>query len=136
MILAAPVFLLDTNAWLRFFNRPEELSAASRKVLGEQIVVALAAISLWEVSMLVAKGKIILPVPIQKWMELSLPDGRVEVLPITPEIAVDSCHLPSDFHGDPADRLIVATARAHELTVATSDEKILRYPHVKTFSTR
>jgi PIN domain nuclease of toxin-antitoxin system len=65
-------------------------------------------------------------------MPLALKGQRIEVIELTPEIVVDAANLPGSFHPDPADRLIVATARAHGATLLTTDAKILAYPHVQT----
>jgi PIN domain nuclease of toxin-antitoxin system len=68
---------------------------------------------------------------------LRLRNGRsFRLLPITPEIALRAYEWPEDFHGDPADRLIAATASVHRLTLVTSDEKLLERTDLKTLSTR
>jgi PIN domain nuclease of toxin-antitoxin system len=81
-------------------------------------------------------GDLILDAPLERWFEIALPAQRTRVLPITPQIAIESARLPPPFHKDPADRLIVATARIHDLTVITSDDKILDYPHVTSLASR
>jgi len=77
--------------------------------------------------MLVQKGRIKLEIPLLAWVQKALALPGVELKPLTPEIAVESSQLPDGFHGDPADRLIVATARVHQLTLLTHDQKILGY---------
>jgi PIN domain nuclease of toxin-antitoxin system len=72
----------------------------------------------------------VLPCPIDEWFEQALSYPGVQVLDITPEIAIESTQLPGEFHRDPADQLIVATARIYDCVVVTSDEKIVQYPHV------
>ena len=120
----------------RATHRPDQLSVASRQVLAAEQSYALASISLWEVSMLFAKGRLTTSVSLEKWFASSLPKNLAITLEITPAIAIDANHLPGQFHGDPADRLIVATARQYGLTLTTSDQEILDYPHVKSLSTR
>ena len=129
-------FILDTNAWIRFFHRPDELSRTSRRKLGGERQVALATISLLEVAQLESRGRLRFSVSLERWMQESLPSQRVRLLSITPEIALEAYRLAPDFHGDPADRLIVASARVHGLTLVTSDQKILSYPDLSTLSTR
>ena len=63
--------------------------------------------------------------------EATREDG-IRVLPLTPEITMESAQLPGDFHRDPADQIIVATARHHGAALVTSDQRILDYPHVET----
>ena len=93
--------------------------------------LGICTISLIEIARLVSVGRIILPVPIQEWFEISLAQEGVMLIPITPEIAIDAQSLPGSFHKDPADRIIVATARISDCSVVTVDKKILNYPYVK-----
>ena len=67
-------------------------------------------------------------------MESALARSGITVLPLTPDIAVESVQLPGEFHRDPADRILVATARIHACPLVTADEKILAYPHVRAVS--
>lgn len=78
------------------------------------------------------KAIAILSAPLEEWVSKALFDG-LKLLPNTPEIACDAYRIP-DFHGDPADRIIAATA--HQLTLVTCDRKLIASPHVKTLSTR
>jgi PIN domain nuclease of toxin-antitoxin system len=74
---------------------------------------------------------IILPCSIQKWFNIALAQEGVLLLSITPKIAIDSYSLPGNFHKDPADRIIVSTARIYDVPLVSVDEKILAYSHVK-----
>ncbi len=74
--------------------------------------------------------------PLARWLAIALRPAFVQVISIGAEIAREANELPGDFHGDPADRLIVATARLRNLTLVTSDERLLRYTHVPTLDTR
>lgn len=123
--------LLDTHAWLWLmtgatdrFSQPTldliEATAQSNAVL-------VPAIAVWEVAMLDAKGRITLDSPCDIWVERALSAPGVQLIPLSPRIAVDSTRLPGNFHGDPADRMIVATARATQATLLTFDAKILDY---------
>lgn len=82
--------------------------------------------------MLVDKGRLHLNVEPLEWMLAELDYPGVELLPMTPEIAVRAYRLPEDFHPDPADRLIVATAMENGCALATSDRRILEHASVAT----
>jgi len=129
-------YLLDTCAWLDAFNAPQMLRADVLDLVSQQSMFHLADITLLEVARKVEVGDLILATPIERWFEMALPPQRSFVLPITTQIAIESSLLPAPFHKDPADRLIVATARIHGLTVITSDLKILGYPHVASLPSR
>jgi len=81
----------------------------------------------WELGMLEAKGRLQLMVPCEQWMREALATPGLTVAPLTPEIALASSRLPEPFHGDPADRMIVATARSLGARIPTLDRKILEY---------
>ena len=91
----------------------------------------LPAISLWEAQMLHAKRRFELPLPFAEWLARAVDDRMVSVLPLSVEVVLALDALPASFHGDPADRLIVATARAHALPLATHDTAIRRSRAVK-----
>jgi len=86
--------------------------------------VFLPAISLWEAQMLHSKKRIELPLAFADWLRRASAPGVVKVLPLDAEIVIALERLPRSFRGDPADRLIAATARAHRLPLATRDEHI------------
>lgn len=129
--------LLDTHVWLWLLNGNAAITPKHRKIINDAAQtndVFIAAISLWEVSMLAAKERIIIEKPVLAWMEEGLALPGIAAKPLTPEIAADSCQLPGDFHGDPADRLIIATARIHSLNLLTHDQKIINYARKKYIS--
>ena len=123
--------LLDTHVFIWLMNGDNSLSAKARvlieRVVEEEGSIALSAISLWEISMLYAKKRIVLNQPCLNWMTHSLQAPGIHLSELTPEIADDSCALANNFHGDPADRIIVATARILDIPLMTRDEKILAY---------
>jgi PIN domain nuclease of toxin-antitoxin system len=100
-------------------------------ILPDQI--AISAISCWEVAMLSSLGKISFQVSLREWMGAALSTTGITLLPLTPDIAIESAHLPGVIHRDPADRILIATARVHACPLITADEKILAYQHVKSF---
>jgi PIN domain nuclease of toxin-antitoxin system len=85
----------------------------------------LSAISLWEAAILVDSGRIECRPTFDAWMMRATDPATIHLLPISPEIAMEVARLPSSFRRDPADRLIVATARVHHLAVVTADRAIL-----------
>ena len=94
-------------------------------------------ISIWEVGMLEKRGRVALPLNINKWVEEALGKPGVSLAELTPEILLESVHLPGELHGDPADRMIVATARVLGATILTKDRQLIEYSqarHVKVLS--
>lgn len=87
----------------------------------------LSAISIWEISLLASRGKIELGKPTPAWIAEARTKSRIVIEPLSPEIAVESCYLPADFRSDPADEIIVATARITGATLLTRDRRILDY---------
>jgi PIN domain nuclease of toxin-antitoxin system len=100
----------------------------------ETDIIGVSAISCWEIAKLVENRRLELPVSLEKWFEQALSYPGVRILELTPEISIESTRLPGDFHRDPADQIIVATARVHNCPLVTSDERILDYPNVKTIT--
>ena len=97
----------------------------------------MAAISLWEVAMLEVRQRLVLTKPALQWVQDALAAPGLSLAPLSPEIAVDACRLPADPGGDPADRMIVATARQSGATIVTRDRRILEYGrqgHVATLA--
>ncbi|MGD9054021.1 MAG: type II toxin-antitoxin system VapC family toxin [Desulfobacterales bacterium] len=126
------MILLDTHAWWWSLTEPENLSKTAIKTIrqtkSDQRMIA--SISIWEFAMMAAKKRIRLKISVAKWLSRALKETGLGVIEISPEIAIDACNLPGNFHKDPADRLIVATARVNNLRLVTKDEKMLAYPHV------
>lgn len=87
----------------------------------------ISAITPWEIALLARKGRLPLGREAGAWLDEALSLPGISLAPITPAIAVDSVGLPGDFHADPADRLIIATARHAEATLFTVDRAILDY---------
>lgn len=92
------------------------------------------AISCWEVAKRIEYGKMQLSRPVAQWLSLALRFPGVHLLPLTPQVAVESTQLPGTFHRDPADQMIVATARVYACPLVTSDRRILDYPHMQTIA--
>ena len=128
------MIVLDTQAWVWWTMDHARLSEAQRREIAshEEDRIGVSAISCWEVAKLCEYGRLELPVGLSEWFREALRYPGVSVLELTPEIAVESTRLPGRFHSDPADQIIVATARVHGCPLVTSDDKIAGYPHVGT----
>ena len=122
--------ILDTHAFIWLMQGVRELSSQNiRKIedYAHQAALYISAISLWEVAMLEKKKRIILHQPCLQWLTQSLEVPGLKLENISPLIAAESANLPGEFHGDPVDRLIVATARSLQAHLITRDSKILHY---------
>lgn len=126
------MIVLDTAAWIWLASDPARLSARARRAIDGVEVALVSAISVWEVAMLVAKRRIQLDRSVEQWIDLALTLPGVEFASLDPAIAIRSTRLPGDLPGDPADRIIVATALEAGSPVVTPDERIRAYPHVQS----
>ena len=127
------MIVLDTHIWVWWIHGDTQLSQAYQTELQEKESdgLGVSIISCWEVAKLVEHGRLVLPIPVEEWLNQALCYPGVELLDLTPRIVVESTQLPAPFHRDPADQLIVATARVHNCRLMTVDDKILNYPHVQ-----
>lgn len=123
--------LLDTHVWIWLMNGEETLksSPACRSIEEASQVAGLrvSVISVWEVGVLESSGRISFPLSGEEWVRRALAAPGVSLAPLTPEIAFASSRLPRRFHGDPADRILVATARQSGAVLVTRDREILEY---------
>jgi PIN domain nuclease of toxin-antitoxin system len=130
------MLLIDTHVLVWWAGDVDELSAKARRhieqTLNEEGEVLISSISAWEVAMLVQKGRLVLSMEVERWLEEVAAIEGVRFLPVDNEVAVKSTMLPGEFHQDPADRMIVATARKLAVPLVTADKKIIQYEHVKT----
>jgi PIN domain nuclease of toxin-antitoxin system len=126
------VIVLDTATWIWRASDSKRLSVRARRAIDEAERLLVSAISVWEVAMLVAKRRIQLDRPVEQWVDIALALPGIQLVALDPSIAVRSTRLPGDFHPDPADRMIVATALENAATIITPDERIRSYPHVQS----
>lgn len=130
------MIVLDTHAllWWASGDRervtPAALNAIETELIEGQIMIS--SISSWELAMLVRKGRVALSMDVEEWLSVVSRIEAIRFVPVDNEIAVKSTELPGEFHKDPADRIIVATARKFAAPVVSADEKIHSYPHVRT----
>jgi PIN domain nuclease of toxin-antitoxin system len=128
------LIVLDTHALVYDALTPARLSPRARKAIGLAFTdrgLACSDISLWEIAMLIARKRLNPVIDARQFLDDMIAARHVRVLPITAEIAVLS---QSDIfsHGDPADRLIAATARLHRAPLITSDAKLRKLKEVST----
>ena len=128
------MILLDTHTWIWWAHGSGRLADSHLKVIeeNESGIVGVSAISCWEIAKLVEYGRITLPMPLENWFGEALSYPGTKLIELTPEIDIEATRLPGNFHGDPSDQIIVASARILDCVLVTSDRKIMKYPHVKT----
>lgn len=128
-------YVLDTHVWIWMHTDPKKLSPAVVEVLekpNRYDALVLPAISIWELCKLAEKGRLILSCEVDTWIQMALRYPGLRVAELSPEIAYESTRLPPSFHEDPADQMIVATARAENAVLITKDRRLRDYPHVRT----
>lgn len=128
------MIIIDTHIWIWWTHDINRLNNVQLEALkaNETNIIGVSAISCWEIAKLLEYGKIELSCPIEEWFQKALGYPGVKLIPLTPEIVIESTRLPDSFHKDPADQIIVATARVFDCPLVTSDHKILTYKHVRT----
>ncbi|MCD8490339.1 MAG: type II toxin-antitoxin system VapC family toxin [Desertifilum sp.] len=127
------MIVLDTHIWVWWVQGDSRLTPQHQQWLDEYQTQGLGVsiYSCWEVAKLVEKGRLMLPAPIAQWFEAAIAYPGVRILDLTLPIAIQSTQLVG-FHNDPADQIIVATAKVHNCPLLTADQKILGYPDVQT----
>ncbi len=127
--------LLDTHILLWWLGEDPRLSQEQRHVLDQADATNplwVADITLWEIATLFSLGRIKLHLPLREWLEQATAPPLVQRVPITPAVAAEVAALPDSFHRDPADRIIVATARILGATLVTRDRRIVEAGLVPT----
>ena len=123
--------LLDTHVWLWAVEGIEgKLSPrclAELRRANDGGLVWVSAISIWEIATLESLGRIALSRSFDEWVRQELASPGMNLADVTSEIAIDSASLPERLHGDPADRILVATARHLNATLVTADQAIFAY---------
>jgi PIN domain nuclease of toxin-antitoxin system len=127
--------LLDTHAWLWWVIDDRRLSRRAKTTIDaaqRDDDVWLSLISIWEIAKKVEKGHLTFDRPLTDWLDAATAMPGLQLAEITRPILVDSCGLPPPFVGDPADQIIVATARHHGAVVVTKDRRIRQYTHARS----
>ena len=129
-------YLLDTHTWIWWYMNPDKLS---QKVIDlirdtdnyERILIS--AISVWEFCKLVEKKRLIIHGSAKDWLAQAFDLPKLSLAPLTPVIAYESTVLPPPIHNDPADQIIIATAKVEDAVIITKDELLQKYQHVTCF---
>ena len=129
--------LLDTHVLIWSQEAPANLGRKMRRLLVDPAnELLVSAASTLEISRLVAMGHVLTKVELDIWLQRAVASLQAHSVVIDHRVAVEAYELPGAFRKDPADRLLVATARIEGATLATADDLILRYPHVQTADAR
>ena len=126
--------LLDTHAWVWWAAEDRRLSRRARTAIAaaqREQDLWLSLISVWEVAQKVEKQQLVLDRPLDQWLDLATTMPGLHLAELTRPVLVECCQLPS-FPGDPADQIIVATARHDHAILVTKDRRIRGYEHVSS----
>lgn len=110
------MIIIDTHIWVWWIHNDDRLTEKIREYIkaNEEEGLGVSLFSCWEVAKLVELNRLTLHCPIDEWMDTAFTYPGIQVLELTPKIAIESTQLPGEFHRDPADQIIVATARIHD----------------------
>jgi PIN domain nuclease of toxin-antitoxin system len=126
-------YILDTHTWIWWHVNPPRLSQKVKEIIQNTEnynEMLLSAISPWEFCKLLEKKKIGIACDPEEWINIALNMPKLRLVPLSPVVTYRSTVLPQPFHNDPADQIIVATAREENATILTKDEKIMAYDNV------
>ncbi len=125
---------MDTNIWIWMVESHQSIPRNILSILlePENYPFYISAISVWEVAKKASLDKLTLSIPVRDWLVQATRKPFIEIIPLSVDIALESTILPGVFHKDPADQIIVASARQSNMTLLTTDRLILAYQHVKT----
>jgi PIN domain nuclease of toxin-antitoxin system len=121
------MIVLDTHVLVWALDDDGRLGPQARTLIDEGDPILLSAISIWEIAMLARKSRLTVKQGLDEWVKQALALPGLLLAPLDPTIAIDSVMLPGAFHNDPADRIIIATARFHGAPLLTVDRAILDY---------
>ena len=124
------MIILDTHVLIWTVDDDPRLGTGGRAAVAESMDaggVGISAITPWEIALLAEKGRLRLGRDVGSWLDSVVSLPGIRLMPILPAVAIDSVRLPGVFHADPADRLIIATARHHGVPLLTADRAILEY---------
>ncbi len=127
------MILLDTHVWIPWSAGDDErLSVKALAAINKAERLGISAISCWETAMLVSKNRLKLSLDVHEWIQKALGRPKLLLFDLDVETLVLSTRLPGQFHGDPADRMIAATALLHNIPLITKDRLIQEWGQVKT----
>jgi len=126
---------LDTHVLVWWIGLPNKLSTRAKRLIekaSDKKEILVSSISVWEIYLLVKKGRLKLAMDTDTWIEKIETLDSIRFVPVDNRIAAKSVMLPDPLHPDPADRLVIATALVEGAVLITADKRILNYPHVQT----
>lgn len=121
------MILLDTHAWIWWLAEPESLSGPAREAIDAALAeggMSVSSISVWELALLVRKGRLRLTMDVQRWVEAAEALPHLTFIPVDNAVARRSVALGPALHPDPADRIILATAVLHGMSLVSKDERL------------
>lgn len=125
------MIIIDTHIWIWWVQGDSRLTQQHQAYIEAADGLGISLYSCWEVAKLVEYGRLVLPFYLEEWFKIALAYPGIRLLELTLPRVIESTRL-SGFHKDPADQLIVATARILDVPLLTADRKILNYSSVKT----
>jgi PIN domain nuclease of toxin-antitoxin system len=126
------VIILDTHTWIWWETDPARLGRRGHAAIKRADRRGVAAISCWEIAMLVGQRRIRLDRGPVEWMEQSLDQSGIDLLPLAPAVAVRAEQIGGGIGADPGDRLIAATALVYEAMLVTMDENMRAFESLRT----
>ncbi|MFM7292068.1 MAG: type II toxin-antitoxin system VapC family toxin [Planctomycetia bacterium] len=130
-------FLLDTHVWIWTQEQPDAIGKKARAILettSEELCIS--AVSSLEIARLVSGGLLELKGSLDRWVRSAVDSMEARSIDVDHRVAIEAYKLPGRFRKDPADRMLVATARINDLTLVTADERILAYREVRSLDAR
>jgi PIN domain nuclease of toxin-antitoxin system len=121
------MIIIDTHVLVWTLDDDARLGPRARSLIDRSETILLSAISIWEIALLVKQSRLALKMDIADWVKQALALPSLLLAPLDPAIAIDSVNLPGDFHNDPAGRIVIATARHHDVPLLTIDRAIIDY---------
>lgn len=127
------MIILDTHVFVWWIDGNEKLPSNLINVIKshETDGLGVSIISIWEIAKLYEKTRLNFQCSLDEWFDKALKYPGIMIADLTMDIILDSTRLPGKFHNDPADQMIVSTARTMNVPLCSLDKKILEYPHVK-----
>jgi PIN domain nuclease of toxin-antitoxin system len=127
--------LLDTHTWVWWVTEDRRLSKRAQSAIARSQRagdVWVSLISIWELAKKIEKNQMVLDRPVDQWLDAATTMTGLHLADLTRPILVESCQLPQPFHGDPADQIIVATARHENAVLVTRDGRMRGYAYVRS----
>jgi PIN domain nuclease of toxin-antitoxin system len=126
------MIILDTHVWVWHVQGDLKLPKAYQEIIAESEsgVIGISSISLWEIARAVEHRRLDFPRSVEAWFVEAISYPGIRIIDLTPKIVVESTRLPGKFHQDPADQIIVATARVLDSPLLTFYSRILKYQYV------